>query len=649
MSQGLVPEDLYRMVWVESPVRRPGTDEVVFVQRRVRADHRGYHRALWVWSPAGSRPLSTPVGSSWAPEMAPDGSSLVFLSDRGGSTQLWWLPLTGGEARQLTALPLAPTKVAWAPDSRRLALTAPESLAEPLLPGYADDVLAIRRRHYRTNGEKLHEERHLALYLVDLDDMAGGLTPLSDDAYSYASPAWSPDGASVAVVSRREPDADGSLLRDLWRLDLEGRRWTRLTQHLAAQLPSWSPDGTTLAFYGHDGHFGRATCAALWEVAADGRSAPQRVAPAWDREPGSHVLSDARGTAALPGPLWTPDSRELWVVADDGGATGVYAVPRDGSPVRALVGAVQTLYGLSVDTATGEAALAAATARSPGEIYVGRLGGVLTRITDANPWLEEVWLSTPQVFRAQSPDGLWVEAWALPPKAAAPGPAVLEIHGGPHAAYGDAFMFEFQMLAGLGIGVVYSNPRGSTGYGQDHCTPVMDHWGVDTSHDVLAILDAALAQPEQFPWIDPERLGVTGGSFGGYLTNWILTQTDRFRAAIAQRSVSNRYSFVGTSDMGFRGMEEYGGPWAHPEHYRDSSPLAFADRITTPLLLLHAEEDWRCPIEQAEQLFQALKMLGREVELVRYPGESHELSRAGQPHHRVDRLWRIARWFGSRL
>ncbi len=643
MAEGLVPEDLYRMIWPETPVRRPGTHEVVYVERKVRADHRGYDRQLWIWSPEGARALSTPVGSSWAPQMAPDGSALAFLSDRGGSAQLWLLPLTGGEARPLTTLPFPPTGVVWAPDSQRLAFTAAESLAEPLLPGYADDVLAIRRRHYRTNGEKLHEERHLALYILDTER---DLTKLSEDDYSYASPTWSPDGQSLAVVSRRAPDADGSLFRDLWRIDVSDRRWTCLTEDLAVQLPTWSPDGSTLAFYAHDGRFGRATCAALWEVPADGRAAARVVAPEWDREPGSHVLSDSRGAASLPGPLWTPDSREIWVAADDGGATVVYGVPRSGGPIRRLLAAGRTVYGLSVDTATGEAALAAATARSPGEIYAGRLDGEMAQITDANPWLADVWLSTPEAFLTTSPDGLEVEAWALPPRTATPGPAVLEIHGGPHAAYGQAFMFEFQMLAGLGIGVVYSNPRGSTGYGQAHCTPVMDHWGVDTSHDVLAVLDAALAR---YPWMDPARLGITGGSFGGYLTNWILTKTERFRAAIAQRSVSNRYSFVGTSDMGFRGMEEYGGPWEHPEHYRDSSPLAFADRITTPLLLLHSEEDWRCPIEQAEQLFQALKMLGREVELVRYPGESHELSRAGQPHHRVDRLWRIARWFGGRL
>ena len=647
VTQALVPEDLYRMVWVEHPMRRPGTDEVLYVERRIRPEGRGYSRQIFMGGASGPRPLTTAVGQSWAPRVSPDGRYAAFLSDRGGSAQIWILPLTGGEAWPLTALPHPPAAMAWSPDSSRLAFVAAEPVEEVLLPGFADDVIVVRRRHYRTNGEPMHGERHQALYLAHL---TGAVEQLSSDAANYAAPAWSPDGQSLAVAARRENDADGALYRDIWRLDLAARRWTRLTHNLAASHPSWSPDGSRLAFYGHDGRFGRATCAQLWQVPADGGAAPAPVAPDWDVEPGSHVLADARGAESLPGPRWTPDGREIWLVADEGGASRLYAVPLDGaeSP-RTLLAGPRTLYGLDVDPASGAYALAAADTRSPGEIFVGVVGGghsAERQITDANPWLRDVWLSTPEAFIASTPDGLAVEAWTLAPQREGPGPAVLEIHGGPHAAYGHAFMFEFQMLAGMGIGVVYSNPRGSTGYGQAHCTPVQDHWGVDASRDVLAVLDTAIARCS---WIDPARLGITGGSFGGYLTNWILTRTDRFRAAIAQRSVSNRYSFVGTSDSGFRGMEEYGGPWANPEHYRDSSPIAFADRITTPLLLLHAEEDWRCPIEQAEQLFQALKMLGREVELVRYPGESHELSRAGQGVHRVDRLWRIARWFGSRL
>jgi dipeptidyl aminopeptidase/acylaminoacyl peptidase len=632
------------MVFVEEPVLDPSGDRVFYVERRAGADHKGYHTRILEWSAdGGHRPLTTPLGNSWAPRLSPDGRHLAFLSNRTGAAQLWVLPLGGGEARPLTDLPFAPASPAWSPDSRRLAFVAAESLVDPLQPGYAEDVIVVRRRHYRTNGERVHEERHRALFVYDLD---GGVEKVSTDPYDYAAPTWSPDGRSLAVIARRGPDADGAWVRDVWRLDLRDRQWTQLTDHLAASSPSWAPDGTTIAFYGHDGRFGRATCAKLWEVAADGSSEAILVRPEWDVEPGSHVLTDARGTASIPGPVWAAGSREIWVVADAGGASRLYAVPRDDGPVRTLLTGDRTIYGLSLNPATGAFALAAQTAQSPGEISVGRIGGQEGTITDTNPWLRDVWLAAPTSFLTESPGGLTVEAWVLKPQRDGAGPTVLEIHGGPHAAYGHSFFFEFQMLAGMGIGVVYSNPRGSTGYGQDHCTPVQDHWGVGASDDVLAVLDHAIAL---YPWIDQARLGITGGSFGGYLTNWILTRTDRFSAALAQRSVSNRYSFVGTSDMGFRGMEEYGGPWAEPEHYRDSSPLAYADHITTPLLLLHSEEDWRCPIEQAEQLFVALKMLGREVEMVRYPGESHELSRSGRPDHRVDRLWRIARWFGNRL
>lgn len=642
---GLSPDDLLRMVLVEDPVLAPSTGDVLYVRRWPHTDGRRYQSEIRRWSPAGDIAFTGGQGRDWAPRIAPDGTMVAFLSDRSGDVQLWVMPWGGGEARQLTHMASPPSPGVWAPDSRRLAFLAPEAYGPEREPGYAEDVVVVRRLHYRTNGERIHEERRRQVFVADL---TGSIKRVTDGAYDYAFPAWSPDGRWLALVSRRAADADGALFRDLWRLEWETGNLTRLTENLVVQQPAWSPDGRHIAFIAHDGQFGRATCAHLWWVAADGHAPAAPVAPAWDVEIGSHVLSDVRGGGSLPGPLWTPDGREIWVVVDQGGVTRLDAVPVNGGSPRELLGGERTFYGLALDVAGTRYAVAASDPLSPGELSVGRIGGTEERITDANPWLAERTLCPPERFWCETPGGLQVEAWAMPPAGdrSAPHPTVLEIHGGPHAAYGATFMLEFQILAGQGIGVVYANPRGSTGYGQAHCTPVQDHWGIGAAEDVLAVLDAAL---ERFSWMDASRLGVTGGSFGGYLTNWLLTRTDRFRAAIAQRSVSNRYSFVGTSDMGFRGIEEYGGPWANPEHYRDSSPIAYADRITTPLLLLHAEEDWRCPIEQAEQLFVALKMLGREVELVRYPGENHELSRNGRPYHRVDRLWRIARWFGQRL
>lgn len=645
MTHGMVPEDLLRMVWVQEPEWIPGTDDVVYVRRWCAPDGRRYHSQIHHWSSGQDRPLTNGSGVDYAPRVSPNGRQVAFLSDRGGSVQLWCLPLAGGEARPLTDLPFAPSAAVWAPDSRRLLFTVPVAWETDTLPGYADDVIVVRQRHYRTNGERLQKERHRQLYVLDVD---GGMERLTLDRYDYGVPAWSPDGCSLAVSARRADDADGALFRDLWRLDLPDKRWTVLTENLVVQQPAWSPDGQQLAAVFHDGRYGRATSFRLGMVPADGTTPMQAVVPGWDVEAGSHILSDMNGLAALPGPIWTPDGGEILMLGDEGGAARLYAVPVAGGTPRPVLGGPRTFHGLTVDPRCERYVLAASHPQDPGSLYRGVLGGAESLITQANPWIAERRLSKPERFWSDTPDGLRVEAWVLPPLTERPGrhPTVVEIHGGPHAAYGETFMLEFQMLAGAGIGVVYSNPRGSTGYGQDHCTPVQDHWGVGASTDVLAVLDAAVAK---FPWIDTERLGITGGSFGGYLTNWILTQTVRFRAAIAQRSVSNRYSFVGTSDMGFRGMEEYGGPWAHPDHYRDSSPIAYADRITTPLLLIHAEEDWRCPIEQAEQLFMALKMLGRDVELVRYPGENHELSRAGRPYHRIDRLWRILRWFAERL
>jgi dipeptidyl aminopeptidase/acylaminoacyl peptidase len=225
---------------------------------------------------------------------------------------------------------------------------------------------------------------------------------------------------------------------------------------------------------------------------------------------------------------------------------------------------------------------------------------------------------------------------------------VLEIHGGPHAAYGEAFFFEFQVLAGQGHGVLFINPRGSTGYSERFTMASNDDWGGNDYRDLMLGVDTAIARNA---WIDPARLGVTGGSFGGYMTNWIVTQTDRFKAAVTQRSISNMISKWGVSDIGYMGNDlQWGGPpWENLQFYLDRSPLMHVTKVVTPLLIIHSERDLRCPIEQGEQFFTALKYLRREVEMVRFPDEGHELSRSGQPLHRLERLQRIAGWFRDRL
>ncbi|MBX6342038.1 MAG: S9 family peptidase, partial [Thermomicrobiaceae bacterium] len=265
-------------------------------------------------------------------------------------------------------------------------------------------------------------------------------------------------------------------------------------------------------------------------------------------------------------------------------------------------------------------------------------------------WLAEVTLAAPERITYLGEGGVEIDGWVLKPPGFRPGvryPLILEIHGGPHAMYGSTYFHELQVLAARGYVVLYANPRGSTGRGQEFVAAAMGDWGGVDYRDLMAGVDHVLS----LGYVDEHRLGVTGGSYGGYMTNWIIGQTDRFKAAVTQRSTCNRYNLLGTSDLvwSYGPWEFRGYPWDEPEFHLERSPISYVRRMRTPLLILHSEQDYRCPIEQAEQLFVALKLLGREVEFVRFPNESHELSRAGRPDHRVERLRRIVDWFGQHL
>ena len=297
----------------------------------------------------------------------------------------------------------------------------------------------------------------------------------------------------------------------------------------------------------------------------------------------------------------------------------------------------------------GTLAFAASTPSIPGDIWVQPLWGEsAANCSELNrDLLADIELSVPEEIRAQAPGGQPLQAWVMQGAGAGPRPAVLEIHGGPHGMYAQCFFFEFQLLAARGYTVVYGNPRGSTGYGREFSGAVRGDWGGGDYEDVTAIIDAAIARGG----IDPDRCGVAGGSYGGYMTNWIVGHTDRFKAAITMRCVSNFATFFGTSDIGWwLTMNDFDvTPWEDLDQLMARSPITYVANVRTPLLILHSENDLRCPISEAEQFFAALKYLGREVEMVRFEGQSHNLSRNGHPRSRVLRLNHIVEWFDKHL
>lgn len=287
----------------------------------------------------------------------------------------------------------------------------------------------------------------------------------------------------------------------------------------------------------------------------------------------------------------------------------------------------------------------------PPEIFrvtAGRAPESVTRLNDA--WVQSVALAEAERYTFAAVGGPAVDGWVMLPPAAKPAakvPAVLQIHGGPMRMYGAAFFFEFQLLAAHGYAVIFTNPRGSHGYGEAFSLAIRGKWGSGDYDDLMAGVDAALAR---FPSLDAERLGIAGGSYGGFMVTWTICHTDRFRAAVSSRAVSNRLSAMGTADFGFNRVSQIGPRlWDDPAPYLQQSPLMYVANCRTPLLIEHAENDYRCPIEQAEQLYAALKVLRRPVTFVRYPGESHGMTTSGKPWHRVHRLRLIVDWFAEHL
>jgi dipeptidyl aminopeptidase/acylaminoacyl peptidase len=367
------------------------------------------------------------------------------------------------------------------------------------------------------------------------------------------------------------------------------------------------------------------------------------------------LITDLRAHPSSGGLSWAPDGRRVFFMYAEGGDTQIASITTSGGAVRPETTGHHELIGCTLDRDARRVACVESDPVSPGEVVIRDLGGEagpLRRLTDFNgPLLRSLALASPERFEFPGAEGWPIEGWVMRPPAAAADlrrPTVLEIHGGPHAAYGSGFFHEFHLLSAQGYGVLYMNPRGSQGYGQAFTAATRHDWGGKDYEDLMRGVEAALAA---FPWIDPDRLGVAGGSYGGFMTNWVVGHTRRFRAAVTMRGISNAYSQWGTSDLAYqKGLWEYpGDPWENPQFYLERSPITYVRQIHTPLLILHSEQDLRCPMEQAEQLFTALKKQGTPTLLVRFPNEGHDLSRKGQPRHRLERLRHIVNWFQTYL
>jgi dipeptidyl aminopeptidase/acylaminoacyl peptidase len=651
----LTAEDLYAFRFLADAQISPDGERVAYTVKVANEARDGYRSALWLVPFDGSRPpaqVTAGEAQDSSPRWSPDGGRIAFLSDRGEAPKgkkraprnLYLLDLAGGEARQLSSLGEDCGDLVWSPDGRHLAFVA----RDPKEAGAEDEgVRVYDRLGHKTDEGGLLDGRRKHVWATT----AAGEEPrrVTSGDWDDAQPGFSPDGREIAFVSNRTEAREVNTVEDIHVVALDGvvRRVT--DGEGSYGNPSWSPDGRTITAYGTDVAVGATSRNIhVWAFPAAG-GAGRDLTEGWDRPVGSSVISDMRSHIQTLPPAWTEDGRILFVGTDQG-AANAYSCAAAGGDVRAVTLGEHQVVSWTLDATRRRLAAVIATATDPGNVWVGELGGELRKVTCLNDELLGArYIATPERVEFAGADGWRIEGWLLKPRGFDPSrrwPLVLEIHGGPHTAYGYSFFHEFQVLAGRDYGVFYPNPRGSHGYGKTFVEACVGDWGGKDYEDLMAGVDHALS----LGWVYDARLYVTGGSYGGFMTNWIIGRSDRFKAAATQRSIANNVSAFGTSDIGWHFWEHEMGdatPWRDGHKLVERSPLSYVTNVKTPLLILHAECDLRCPIEQAEQLFTALRVLGKETVFVRFPEDNHDLTRGGKPRHRVEHCRRIADWFDA--
>jgi dipeptidyl aminopeptidase/acylaminoacyl peptidase len=684
--RAFTPNEWYRVTTLSSPAVSPDGRQTAFTVTTVVTAENKRHSEIWMVPTAGGAPmrLTSPSVESSQPRWSPDGKLLLFTSQRPGAKGRNFalrMDQPGGEAFEYDSLPAGSVTA----DKSVLVWSAPEpadttkpktddlyarmkdpvsrppfgAITTPLDPArfdgrhFVDLPIKSNERGYVANPREARVWRPSQIWVQRLEGNVR--TQLTRAAYSHGDVAVSPDGAWIAFTAdaRLRPDSVAEAERDsLRRLPYNAKRDEAPRNdsdiyvipagggapRKVAELMGgeddlgWSADGKTISFVHRATRTGQAR---LMLLPATGGT-PVSLTDKWQYEPQNY--------------RWLPSGKILMVTAI-GGRTAIFQVDPVTKERKEIVSGRRRLMGTSASGDGSVLAYVATSASRPTELFLANGDGRNERKATAfnDRLLEEVAFSDAERFTYRSVGGLEIEAWLMKPFGYVPEkkyPLVLYIHGGPHSAYGENWFDEFQNLAGAGMWVLSTNPRGSSGYGADFTYATRGRWFAEDYQDLMKAVDIAAQRPD----VDSTRMGVTGGSYGGVMTAWVTVKTSRFKAAQTDRMISNWWSWYGSSDaQGLTDFEFYGAPWDNPAIYDSLSPIRQVRKVKTPTLMVQSEEDFRTPMTDAEQWFLGLKRQGTPVELVRYPRSTHELSRSGEPWLLVDRLGRLRQWFGHWL
>ncbi|MET3289225.1 UNVERIFIED_CONTAM: dipeptidyl aminopeptidase/acylaminoacyl peptidase [Brevibacillus sp. OAP136] len=663
VNQRLVTaDDIVKFQWPSNPTISPDGKLVVYEKTVVREREDDYDTQLHLTDIRGtkSRVLTTAGSRNLAPAWSPDSRAIAFLSNRENGMQAWLLPLDGGEAVQLTRFRHGISSLLWSPDGQYLYGLVPvhtktrsiEVLAADKTAKELDDQIARENKawiasqkrydqpYYKLDGAGLH--RDLTQQLVAIHVETGEWKQLTSEPYDICDPTISPNGSYIAFTANRDepPIFGGQILR----VPSAGGEVETLYTNRDARVPVYSPDGSQIAFSGNTEH------CQLYVMDCDGGNVIL-LSGEYPYSLGDYSFTDMYHLRYPLRPQWSRDGAWIYALCTREGKNEIVRFSREqnGASPEVVAGGQRTIFHFSYD-GQDSLAIACSTSYHPGQIaFIDQTGEEL-RLDDCNDALmQELIVSLPEEFTYTSVDDWQIQGFLLKPAQFTPGkkyPVLLDIHGGPHSMFSFAYFHQMQLFAAQGFAVLYLNPRGSSGFGKGFSEAVHGDYGGKDHLDLLHGLAEAL---RRYDFLDASRVAVNGISYGGFMVNWLLTKTDRFFAAISEGCISNWISMYGTSDIcptfvnrEFLGKTDLETLWKH-------SPLAYVDKVKTPLLLMHAEQDLRCPMEQAEQFYAHLKRQGSEVELLRMPDSSHGLLQIGKPSLRKARLQAMVDFVTVRL